>query len=103
MQNPVSFTALFGAKVSDSRLHRKVALEGHRFTPQEALDAGFVDHLVNGDTAAVLAKAEQVAESVSHLAKGGVWSGIKVCRVAPLPPSLIRFYCSLICIVRHWK
>jgi len=74
---PLSFTALFGAKVSDSRLHRKVALEGHRFTPQEALEAGFVDHLVNGNTAAVLAKAEQVAESVSHLAKEGVWGGIK--------------------------
>jgi len=74
---PLSFAALLRAKVSDPKLHRKIALEGHRFSPKEALEAGFVDHLVQGNTAAVLAKAEEVAESVSPLAKEGVWGVIK--------------------------
>jgi len=74
---PLSFAALLRAKVSDPRLHRRIALEGHRFWPREALEAGFVDHLVQGNTAAVLAKAEEVAESVSPLARSGVWGDIK--------------------------
>ncbi|TFY65103.1 hypothetical protein EVJ58_g2194 [Rhodofomes roseus] len=53
---PLSFVGIFRAKVSDNRVLRKIALEGHRFTPAEALDAGLVDHLVKGDTAAVIAK-----------------------------------------------
>jgi Delta3-Delta2-enoyl-CoA isomerase len=57
---------------------RKIALEGHRFSPSEALEAGFVDHLVNGDTSEVIAKAEQVAAQVSNTAKEGVWGLIKV-------------------------
>lgn len=76
---PLSFIALLRAKVSDPRLHRKIALEGHRFTPQEALQGGFLDHTVQGNTAAVFAKAEEVAEAVSALAMGGVWGIIKVC------------------------
>jgi len=59
-------------------LHRKIALEGHRFTPSEALEVGLVDHLVKGNTAGILTKAEEVAESVSPLAKDGVWGDIKV-------------------------
>lgn len=74
---PLSFIALLRAKVSDPRLHRKIALEGHRFTPQEALQGGFLDHTVQGNTAAVFAKAEEVAEAVSALAMGGVWGIIK--------------------------
>jgi enoyl-CoA hydratase/carnithine racemase len=74
---PLSFAALLRAKVSDPTLHRKIALEGHRFTPKEALEAGFVDHIVQGNTAAVLAKAGEIAESVSPLAREGVWGIIK--------------------------
>ncbi|KIM84302.1 hypothetical protein PILCRDRAFT_818642 [Piloderma croceum F 1598] len=74
---PLSFAALLRAKVSDPTLHRKIALEGHRFTPREALEAGFVDHIVQGDTAVVLAKAEEIAESASSLAREGVWGIIK--------------------------
>jgi len=74
---PLSFAALFRAKISDHRLIRKIALEGHRFSPTEALEAGFVDHLVDGDTSAVMAKAEQVAAQVSSIAKEGVWGLIK--------------------------
>lgn len=59
-------------------MHRKIALEGHRFTPKEALQAGFIDYIVDGNTEAILAKAEQVAEVASPLAREGVWGIIKV-------------------------
>ena len=66
-------------KVGDANLHRKIALEGYRFTPKEALAAGLVDHIVPGDSAeAVLRKARELAESVDSLAKGGAWGLIKV-------------------------
>lgn len=59
-------------------MQRKIALEGHRFTPQEALQGGLVDHIVAGNTEEVLAKAQDLAESVSHLARLGSWGVIKV-------------------------
>lgn len=65
--------------MGDHRLQRKIALEGHRFTAQEAFDAGLLDHLVNGKTVDVLAKAEEVADNFSGNARGGVWGLIKVC------------------------
>jgi len=74
---PLSFASIFRAKIGDHRLHRKIALEGHRFTPKEALAAGLVDHLVTGNTADILAKAEQLADDVSVNAKEGVWGLIK--------------------------
>ncbi|KZT07695.1 ClpP/crotonase [Laetiporus sulphureus 93-53] len=74
---PLSFAAVVRAKVLDARLQRKIALEGHRFTPQEALEAGLVDHIVKGDTEAVIAKACEVADSVSALANSGAWGLIK--------------------------
>jgi enoyl-CoA hydratase/carnithine racemase len=74
----LSFAAILGAKFSDNRLHRKIALEGHRFTPSEALEAGLLDYIVNGNTEAVLAKAEDLASSVSFMASGGVLGAIKV-------------------------
>ncbi len=74
---PVSFTGVLRAKVGDSNTRRKIALEGYRFTPQDGIKAGFLDHLVSGSTAEVLAKAEQVADSVSSLANTGVWGLIK--------------------------
>lgn len=76
---PLSFAALFRTKVADARVLRKIALEGHRFTPQDALAAGLVDYIVEGKTDAILAKAEEVAETVSPLAREGVWGIIKVC------------------------
>ena len=74
----MSFASVLRAKVGDHRLHRKIALEGHRFTPKEALAAGLVDHLVTGNAADILAKAEQLADEVSVNAKEGVWGLIKV-------------------------
>ena len=66
-------------KVVDANLNRKIALEGHRFTPKEALEAGLVDQIVPGDSAeAVLHGARKLAESVESLAKGGAWGLIKV-------------------------
>ncbi|KAF7976589.1 hypothetical protein HWV62_6071 [Athelia sp. TMB] len=75
---PLSFAALLRTKVMNPAVHRKIALEGHRFTPKEALAAGLVDYIVEGNTAAILAKAEEVAETLSPLAREGVWGIIKV-------------------------
>ncbi|KAK0485093.1 ClpP/crotonase-like domain-containing protein [Armillaria novae-zelandiae] len=74
---PLSFAAILRAKIGDARLHRKIALEGHKFTPKEALEAGLVDHIVAGNTADVLAKAEEVARTNSVNARHGVWGLIK--------------------------
>jgi len=75
---PLSLAAVVRAKIGDGRLQRKIALEGHRFTPREALESGIVDHLVNGNTDAILSKAEYVADSVNSIAREGVWGIIKV-------------------------
>jgi enoyl-CoA hydratase/carnithine racemase len=75
---PLSFAGVLRAKVGDHRLHRKIALEGHRFTPAEALEAGLVDYLVSGKTSDVIAKAEEVVSKVSSKAQAGVWGLIKV-------------------------
>lgn len=58
---------------------RKIVLEGHKFTPQEALQDGILDHIVKGKTAEVLSRAEEVAARVSVNAALGVWGVIKVC------------------------
>lgn len=69
-----------GRFAGENRLHRKIALEGHRFTPSEALKLGILDQIVAGGTEAVLAKAEDLANQVGSLAKEGVWGLIKVRR-----------------------
>jgi Delta3-Delta2-enoyl-CoA isomerase len=74
---PISFAALVQNKFSHAPLKRRMALEGHRFTSQEALDAGIVDYVVNGDTSAVLARAEELADQWCGNAQGGVWGSIK--------------------------
>ncbi|KIK62525.1 hypothetical protein GYMLUDRAFT_41986 [Collybiopsis luxurians FD-317 M1] len=74
---PISFAALVRLKFGSAPLQRKMALEGHRFTPEEALQAGIVDAVVNGDTAAVLARAEELADQWAGNAQGGVWGSIK--------------------------
>jgi len=77
---PWSFTAILNAKIGDHKLHRKIALEGHRFTPQEAQADGIIDFVVKGSTKEVLAKAEEVAAKVGPNAAAGVWGLIKVRR-----------------------
>ena len=77
---PYSFVAIYRAKIGDHRLHRKILLEGHRFTPSEALQDGLLDYIVKGKTPEVLAKAEEVADRVCVFAAAGVWGLIKVGR-----------------------
>jgi enoyl-CoA hydratase/carnithine racemase len=82
---PLSFGGLLRAKVGDARLQREIALEGRRFTPQEALELRLIDHIAPSikdaatgqTTAAVITKATEVADSVAPVAKAGVWGGIK--------------------------
>ncbi|KAF9064176.1 ClpP/crotonase-like domain-containing protein [Rhodocollybia butyracea] len=74
---PPSGAAILRSKFGPGLLKRKIALEGHRFTPQEAQEAGIVDYIVNGGTAAVLARAEELADQWSVNAQGGVWGTIK--------------------------
>ena len=75
---PLSFIALMRAKLADHRIYRQLALEGRRFTPAEALDAGLVDFAVSGGTQAVLAKAEELAEEKASTAAAGAWGVIRV-------------------------
>lgn len=81
---PLSFTAILNAKVSDPSLRRRIALEGHRFTPNEAHVAGIVDRLASCSgtslelgTEIVLKEAIKLAKEVSALPKQGVWGAIK--------------------------
>jgi len=71
---PVSFAALVRAKVSAIR---RFMLEGHRFTPPEARDAGLVDEIVPGGTRGVLKRALEIAEEKAPKAREGVWGVIK--------------------------
>jgi enoyl-CoA hydratase/carnithine racemase len=57
---------------------RSLALEGHRFTPPEARDAGLVDEIVSGGTQAVIKRAREIAEEKAPKAREGVWGVIKV-------------------------
>lgn len=72
---PVSFAAIARAKVSAVR---SFALEGHRFTPSEARDAGLVDEVVSGGTQGVLKRAREIAGEKAPKAREGVWGLIKV-------------------------
>jgi Delta3-Delta2-enoyl-CoA isomerase len=75
---PTSFAAILRAKVGTAVLHRRIALEGHRFSPKEALASGLLDFIVEGKTTDVLKKAEQVADLVGPKASAGVWGVIKL-------------------------
>lgn len=72
----MSFTALLRAKFP--KVGRKVALEGYRYSPKEALADGLLDFIVDGNTDAVLAKAVEVGKGISGNARNGVWGLIKV-------------------------
>jgi enoyl-CoA hydratase/carnithine racemase len=72
---PVSFAALVRAKLSAIQ---RFTIEGHRFTPTEARDAGLVDEIVSGGTRGVLRRALEIAEEKAPKAREGVWGVIKV-------------------------
>lgn len=65
-------------KIRNPQTLRKVILEGHRFTPKEALEQGIVDHIVEGNTEDVLKAAQTLAAKVESLAKTGAWGVNKV-------------------------
>jgi enoyl-CoA hydratase/carnithine racemase len=72
---PVSFAAIVRAKVS---VINKFAIEGHRFTPREALEAGLIDEVIAGGTTGVLERAREIAREKAPKAREGVWGIIKV-------------------------
>lgn len=70
---PASIASIIRDKVGRPQYIRKIGLEGHRFTPSEAVEAGFVDLLAPGNTEEVLQKAQELGESVAAQARTGVW------------------------------
>lgn len=85
---PHGLQQALASKIADQRTMRKIVLEGHRFSAQEAFDQGFVDHLADSpqDT---LDKATQLAGRLKIKAKMNAWGAnkevvyaqaIKVCR-----------------------
>jgi enoyl-CoA hydratase/carnithine racemase len=66
---PLSFTEILNAKVGSPAVRRRVALEGHRFTPSEALKVGMVDRLANLTGASVGNGTEKVLEEAMKFAK----------------------------------
>lgn len=74
---PVAFTAVIRAKVSDTRAQQAITLEGRRFSPQEAHEVGLIDDIVKGDTEAVVARAQEVAEGKAAFARSGAYGVIK--------------------------
>ncbi|KAI0291910.1 ClpP/crotonase-like domain-containing protein [Multifurca ochricompacta] len=95
----VSFAALVRAKVS-GLVARKFALEGHRFTPPEARDAGLVDEIVPGGTQGVLKRAQEIAQENAPKAREGVWGVIKVELYRPLI-ELVRLGMPTISVVGY--
>ncbi|OMJ10610.1 Enoyl-CoA delta isomerase 1, peroxisomal [Smittium culicis] len=62
-QLPVGIPELIRSKASAPKFVTKMALEGHRFSGKEALEAGFVDYAVPSDK--VIEVAKQIADKVS--------------------------------------
>ncbi|KAH9983096.1 ClpP/crotonase [Russula compacta] len=93
---PVSFAAVVRAKVSALR---EFALEGHRFTPLEARDAGLIDEIVSGGTLGVLKRAREIAEEKAPKAREGVWGVIKAELYRPVT-ELVRLEIPSISVAR---
>ena len=69
---------MLNAKVASPVTRKRIALEGHRFTPEECLAHGLVDVLASGsNTADVLEAAVALGEKWGANAKTGVWGLIK--------------------------
>lgn len=76
---PTSLAAVARAKLTPLTL-RALALEGHRFSPDEALAAGIVDVIASGSSSmAVLEAAKKLALSKAETSKSGAYGIIKVC------------------------
>ncbi|KAI0749508.1 ClpP/crotonase [Daedaleopsis nitida] len=70
---PHSLIAVLKAKVPSPQTLRKIVVEGHRFTPGEALALGLVDHVVDGTTEAVITAAQAFGDKLGPMAKTGAW------------------------------
>ncbi len=92
---PLPFGLIARAKVTDATILRKIALEGHRFTPKEAVQWGLIDHIASGDTEGVLSKAQEVAEAVGGQAKAGAYGLIRVRIVCRSLGSLLMYVFSV--------
>jgi Delta3-Delta2-enoyl-CoA isomerase len=75
---PVSIAAIMRMRAAKASVIRKFALEGHRFSPPEALEAGLVDEIVAGGTQGILKRAREIAQEKAPKAREGVWGLIKV-------------------------
>ncbi|KDQ15206.1 hypothetical protein BOTBODRAFT_174054 [Botryobasidium botryosum FD-172 SS1] len=74
---PPVVSAILQTKLPSPDVLRACALEGKRFTPQEALACEMVDQLAEGGSAGVLHKAIEYAERVENLAAKGVLGTLK--------------------------
>ncbi|CDO70869.1 hypothetical protein BN946_scf184804.g1 [Trametes cinnabarina] len=70
---PLSLAAILKAKAPNPQILRKIILEGHRFTPKEALEVGLVDRIIPGTTEDIIAEAQSLADSLSTLPTQGAW------------------------------
>lgn len=80
---PPLIASVIRNKVADPRIQRKIGLEGHRFTAQEAFQAGFVDVVASGDTEDIIKKAQELGEVVGANATLGAWGLIRVSWLSP--------------------
>ncbi|CBQ73617.1 conserved hypothetical protein [Sporisorium reilianum SRZ2] len=73
---PYGLQQALASKIADQKIMRKIVLEGHRFSAQEAYDAGFVDVLADSpkDT---LDKALELAARIKIKAKMNAWGSNK--------------------------
>ncbi|KAJ1023887.1 hypothetical protein NDA13_004721 [Ustilago tritici] len=69
---PHGLQMTIASKISDQKTMRKVVLEGHRFSAEEAFQAGFVDGLADSPKE-TLEKALQLAEKLKGKAKMNAW------------------------------
>ncbi|SPO26697.1 uncharacterized protein UTRI_03991_B [Ustilago trichophora] len=69
---PHGLQQALASKIADQRTMRKIVLEGHRFSANEAMDAGFVDGLGESpkDT---MGKALELAQKLKIKAKANAW------------------------------
>lgn len=90
---PHPLIAVLKAKVPSPQTLRKIVVEGHRFTPKEALALGLVDHIVEGNTEAVVTAAQALGDKLGPIAKTGAWGVNKVrhslCLIRPPTCSLM--------------
>ncbi|PVF93445.1 ClpP/crotonase [Serendipita vermifera] len=74
---PHTCATIFNVKTSDINVVRKILLEAHRFTSEDAKNAKLVDLVVEGDSDAVFNAALKFSLGLVHLPRSGVYGLIK--------------------------